>query len=530
MGSFENSAPPEHWRTIVSMAEEAPFGVMVLDADGRIRWENHTLRRMLAIEPNKPSPAIGVRVTDLPNIREAGAIELFETLLAGGRIHDLLLEFKTLSGRNVSLSFDAGPLRSSSGSIDGFWLTGVEATDQDSPQAGRMMAVQRMEILGLAVTGVIHDLNNILTALSGTLEMVRGGHQAGPKLVTALDGMVRRSRDIVGRLLEVARPGDNHREAIDLRTPVRQAADLLRNGLGPDVHIDLTLPHHQVPALCNRTMLLQCLFNLGTNARDAMGGAGSISIALSVIRDRGECDRRGWPGRRYARLLFTDAGPGVPPDKASRIFEPFFTTKGGDGTGMGLAIVHRAVMDHSGTVALVPSATGATFRIELPLYVGPVEDDEPTRTLTIPAPLRREGPPLQGLRVLVADDEEALRLMLRDALTLRGAEVTAVEDGPSALAALHLSREDGTPLEAGLIDMRMPGLHGIELLTELRARSKELVLIASSGLEPSPTDAEELRRLKISFLPKPFGLSDLVEAILARPFGGSDVVEAIPAR
>ncbi len=515
MGTFDNSAPSPHWGTIISMAEHAPFGVMVLDAEGRIAWENDSLRAMLAIEPGQPSPALGARVRDLPNIQAAGAAELFDRLLEGGRLKNLLLEFETLTGRNVSLSFDAGPMRGDDGTIEGFWLIGHEAADADSPQAGRMIAVQRMEILGLAVTGVIHDLNNILTALSGTLELVRGGQQAGPDLVTALDGMVRRSQDIAGRLLEVARPGDTEHEPMDLRTPVRQAADLMRNGLGPAIQVEVDLPQHQVPALCNRTMLLQCLFNLGTNARDAMGGAGQIRMTLTVVRDRGECARRGWPGRRYARLIFRDAGPGIPADKAERVFEPFFTTKGDQGTGMGLAIVHRAVLDHSGTVALVPSQTGATFQIELPLYTGPVEDDEPTRTFTFPAPLRAEGPPLQGRRVLVADDEEALRLMLRQALTLRGAEVTAVQDGPAALAALQASIEEGTVFHAGLIDMRMPGLHGIDLLTALRGRAPELTLIASSGLDPSLEDAEELRSLGVRFLGKPFALSDAVEAILS---------------
>ncbi len=516
MGSFDNSAPSGHWRSIVSMAQEAPFGVMILDAEGRILWENDALRRMFGFGPEQLSPALGMKVTDLPNLRAAGASEMFETLIAGGRLRNLLLDFKTLHGRDVSVSFDAGPVRGDDGGIAGYWLIGQETISDAAPQAGRMIAVQRMEILGLAVTGVIHDLNNILTAMSGSLEMVRGGQQAGPKLVAALDGMVRRSRDIAGRLLEVARPGDNEHEAMDLRTPVRQAADLLRNGLGPDIQIDLSLPAHQVPALCNRTLLLQCLFNLGTNARDAMGGAGNIKIDLLVIRDRGECERRGWPGRRYARLLFRDDGPGIPADKAGRIFEPFFTTKGGKGTGMGLAVVHRAVVDHSGTVDLIPSDSGALFRIELPLFVGPVEDDEPTRTLTIPAPLRKDGPPLEGMRVLVADDEEALRLMLQAALTLRGAEVTAVENGPLALAALQVALDAGTPFHAALIDMRMPGLHGIDLLTALRGRAPGPSLIASSGLEPTPDDAEELRALRVTFLPKPFGLSTVVETILAR--------------
>lgn len=516
MAPFDNSAPPDHWRTLVMLAEDAPFGVLLLDRDGCIVWENDALRTMLGLAPDQASPVHGLRLSELPNLLDAGAGVMFDQLIAGEPMRDMLVDFKTAVGRPVSLSFDAQALRDESGAISGYWAVVHDATGGGREQAGRMLSVQRMEIIGLAATGVIHDLNNLLTALGGTLEVVRGGHSAGPEILAALDGMVRRSRDIAGRLLEVARPGTNQREPMDLRTPVRQAADLMRHGLGPRVHVDLTLPHLQVPALCDRTALLQCFFNLGTNARDAMAGAGRVSLSLQVVRDRSECERRGWPGRRYARLLFQDDGPGIPAEKAARIFEPFFTTKGDAGTGMGLAVVQRTVADHDGRVDLLPSESGACFRIELPLYLGPVEDDEPTRTLTVPLSLRGGGPPLEGMRILLADDEEALRLMLREALTLRGAEVTAVPDGPSALAALQTAQDDGTPFHAGLIDMHMPGLSGLDLLTALRGRAADLPLLASSGLEPGPDEAAEMTELGVRFLPKPFTLGVAVEALLTR--------------
>lgn len=514
MGSSNTSVPLSTRGVVAALAEDAPFGVLLLDREGRIAWENPALRRMLGIPDDTLSPVLGMRITELPNLKDAGAATVFERMIAGERLTDVLLDFTTALGKAVSLSFNAGPSRDDDGAIDGYWATVRETAESGHPQAGRMIAVQRMEIVGLAVTGVIHDLNNILTALSGTLEMVRGGQEAGPQLVAALDGMVRRSRDIAARLLEVSRPGDNTQEPMDLRTPVRQAADLMRHGLGPSIQIELSLPHHQVPALCERTALLQTLFNLGTNARDAMPGGGTVSLTLKVIRDRAACEERGWPGRRYARLLVQDDGPGIPEETAARIFEPFFTTREGSGTGMGLAVVHRTVVDHGGTVAVVPSEQGACFQIELPLYLGPVEDDEPTRTLTIPASATK-GPPLAGIRLLVADDEEALRLMLRDALSLRGAAVTAVADGSAALAAIQAATEAGLPFHAGLIDMNMPGLSGLDLLTALRGRS-DLSLVAASGLEPGPWEMDELRAMKVAFLPKPFSLATVVEAVLAK--------------
>jgi len=388
----------------------------------------------------------------------------------------------------------------------------------DSELLDRLRAAQRMEFVGVAVTGVIHDLNNLLTALGGTVEILRLGQAADPALLDSLEGMLRRSRDVTGQLLRAARPGDERKEALDLRKPVRQAADLLRNSFGAKVRIHKSLPSTQLPVMVDRTALLQSLFNLGVNARQAMGGAGDLFLELEEVSDIKTCRSRGWPGLGYSRLRVSDTGPGIPAGARDRLFEPFFSTKGPEGgTGMGLAVVARTVRDHDGRIGLVDlEGRGATFQIELPIWPGSVEDDEPTRAMTVPSFILKSGgkPPLHDVRVLVADDEPSLRLLLESSLTSRGAIVETVTNGRHAVDAARGAKQRGEPFETVLLDLRMPGGGGAEALGPLREIDPYVRLIVTSGLSPSDEEQDAIDEHGAKFLGKPFGLVEVVEALL----------------
>ena len=520
MGSTVGDEPAglPHVDALARTLDELPLGVILIDRDGQLLWENRSFRATLGLEEGATSPALGTRLQDLPGLQSTRAV--IERLNDGHSVRAALVEFVSVTGKTLSLSVDAGPLPGREHAAPGepaTWLLVRDLAHRD-PLAGRLRKAQQMEFVGVAVAGVIHDLNNILTALGGTVELMRAGEVAGPPLVASLDGMLRRSRDITRQLLRAARATSTGLEPLDLRTPVRQSYDLFRHGFDARVRVHCDLPPYQVPVRGDRTALLQALFNLGVNARDAMQGQGELHLELVVVRNRDLAREMNWPGDRVARVRVWDTGPGIPEDKADQVFEPFFSTKGEDkNTGMGLSVVRRLILDHGGMVRLVAKPDrGATFEIQLPLFRGAVDDDEPTRALTLPSFLTTPALPLEGLDVVVADDEPALRLMLDDALQTRGAVVESVPNGPDAVAIIRSRLERGNPFKVALVDMQLPGLPGVDVIEQARAMDPDIRLVATSGLDPEPHTADRLTAAGASFLAKPFRLGEVVDALLGR--------------
>ncbi len=490
---------------------ELPVPLLVLDPDGRIVVESRGFLEMGGVPPGEFSLAAGKIASELPNMQDPALQAIFARILAGDRLRGVPVDITTLRGVELSVAVDSGPLPDGS-----FWCTVRDLAEGDL-LAGRLLQAQRMEFMGVAVTGVIHDLNNILTGLGGTLELLQEG-EASDALVKSLAALLRRSRDLTRRLLEAAHPETKGTGPLDLRTPVRQAADLMRNSLGHGMTVTVDLPRRQVPVQADRTEFVRSLFNLAINARDAIGGAGGeIHLEVSVRRDAGKCRSQRWVGPDHARIRVWDSGPGIDPETAARVFEPFFSTKAPDrSTGMGLSVVRRVVLAHDGTIEYVDLPDrGACFDIDLPVFRGVVDDDEPTRVMSMVRP-DAVAKPLAGLRILVADDEPALRLMLGDALTLRGGKITTAEDGRTAVAAIERAGRRGERFDVAVIDFHMPGIAGMDVLRRARQADPAVHLVLCSGMEPAPDLRAELASLQARFLPKPFRLQEAVDAILGR--------------
>jgi two-component system, cell cycle sensor histidine kinase and response regulator CckA len=468
--------------------------------------------KLAAMPPGAKSLASGRIVTELPNMQQPDMQIILDRILAGDELRDVPVDFRTLRDVHLSIAIDSGPMP------DGqFWVAARDLAE-GAPVAGRLLQAQRMEFMGVAVTGVIHDLNNILTGLGGTLELLQEGGNPSTPLLNSLSALLRRSRDLTRQLLEAARPATPGPKPLDLRTPVRQAADLMRHSLGEGMRVVLELPRRQIPVNADRTELVRTLFNLAINARDALAGeGGEIHLEVGVRRDPGRCRSFRWPGPDHARIRVWDTGPGIAPDMVGRVFEPFFSTKAPDrGTGMGLSVVHHVVVAHDGRIEYIDLPDrGACFEIDLPVFRGAVDDDEPTRVISLPT-IDAPAKALTGLRLLIADDEPALRMMLADALSLRGAEVTTAEDGRTAVAALERATREGARFDVAVIDFHMPGLGGVHVLQRARKLDRDLGLVLCSGMEPSIELWEELAGLEARFLPKPFRLAEAVDAILGR--------------
>lgn len=357
----------------------------------------------------------------------------------------------------------------------------------------QLRQAQKMETVGTLAGGIAHDVNNQLTAILGQvdlgLEHLEDGHTARRHLARAGEA-ARRCAETTRALLAFSRPTVAEQRPLDLNAVVEEALHLLRKVVGALVQLDTDLSEGLPAVQGDPIQLEQVLVNLVVNARDALPVGGTVLIRTRLAPD-GRVD-----------LEVQDNGVGMPPEVQARIFEPFFTTKGpGEGTGLGLAMVRGIVVAHGGEVSVDSTwGQGTTFRIRL---------NRAAASPLAPRAERSERPVrLEGLRILVAEDEAVIRATVAEALEARGARIVEASSGEDAWARFL---EGG--FDAVVTDHLMPGCTGLELLGRIRARDAHLPVVLASGRGLEGLEAELATDPYLRFLPKPFSLARLLRTL-----------------
>jgi PAS domain S-box-containing protein len=368
------------------------------------------------------------------------------------------------------------------------------AEEEHARLEAQLRQAQKMEAIGHLAGGIAHDFNNILTGAMGYVtlaqELTRG--QADPKLDKYLDRAQRaghRARDLIQQLLTFSRGQRGDPRPLDLAPLVHETIRLLGATLGSEVEISVDLPRRLPQVNLDPVHLEQILVNLCINARDAMSGSGRLDIELALERVGGavcaSCKQkiRG----EYLVLQVKDTGCGIKQQHLDRLFEPFFTTKpSGQGSGMGLAVVHGVVHEYGGHLRVESKpGQGTQFRVLVPPISAddlPVSDAISGSSAPRPAPARLEG------RVLLVDDDDLAGGLMLDLLEDRGLEVAYVMSGEEALAALSHASE---PFDLLITDQAMPRMTGLELIRHIRPTRPDLPIILYTG-NADALDAEQI--------------------------------------
>ncbi len=341
----------------------------------------------------------------------------------------------------------------------------------------QLREAQKMEAIGTLAGGIAHDFNNILGAVLGNVDLMRDdldpSHPAWESLLEVRQASLR-ARDLVRQILAFSRRGEAPRRAMAMGPVIDEAVRLIRASLPRTVTIEARLEESCPPVVADASQLHQVVLNLGTNAFQSMPRRdGRIDVELEAVLVEATLAERHpdlRPGR-WVRLAVRDTGAGMDAATRERIFEPFFTTKApGEGTGLGLAVVHGIVKAHGGAVVVDSElGQGTTFAIYLP--IAEVEH-EPAAA---PAPRVPRG---RGERVLFVDDEPALVAIGVRALSRLGYKVTGAV---TPAEALDVARADPSSFDALVTDFTMPGMTGLELGAELLKLSPRLPMILLSG-------------------------------------------------
>jgi PAS domain S-box-containing protein len=375
----------------------------------------------------------------------------------------------------------------------------------------QLRRVQKMEAVGQLAGGIAHDFNNLLTIIHGHVELL--SQRLAPGSADARDvGAIQKAADraaaITGQLLAFGRKQVLQPRALDLRAVVAEIAALLRHLVGATVELQLELAHEALWVRADESQIEQVVLNLVVNARDAMPDGGKVTLGV----DRFSADanavrpRPGMPQGKYVRITVRDTGVGMDAETQARIFEPFFTTKAlGKGTGLGLATVYGVVKQSGGWI-WVDSAPGAgtTFEILFP------EVSHATETPSVAKPSVSSARGHET--VLLVDDEEDVRTVLRDSLAAQGYNVLCAGSGQEALA---LAAEHPGKVDVLITDTIMPGMDGPKLARSLRAaRPETKVLYISGYTEDASLFGSGLLRSE-AFLQKPFPLESLAQKVRA---------------
>lgn len=380
----------------------------------------------------------------------------------------------------------------------------LDITDRKQLEADLLKA-QKLESVGMLAGGIAHDFNNILTAVLGHLSI--------GKVLTTQDSVSRhidqaeiaslRARDLTQKLLVFSKGGLPVSKPLALEKLVRNAADFALSGSTNSCSV--VVSDVLWPVSADESQITQVIHNLVMNADQATPSGGEIAIACENAAVPEGSALPLVPGR-YVRISVHDTGNGIPAEIIDRIFDPFFTTKE-PGRGLGLAVAYRIVKNHDGHLSAVSRPGSTTFTIYLPATDQPVEK---------PAAPEPAAPHVSGRRILVMDDEEMVRQVAADLLHFLEYSPTLARDGSEAVALYEKELAAGTPFDAVILDLTIPGgMGGREAVQLLRMLDPKVKAIVSSGYSTDPVMADHKRYGFDGIVSKPYRLDEL-KAELAR--------------
>lgn len=493
----ERRQAEELFRLVV---ESAPNGIIMVNDMGMITLVNAELERQFGY---KRSELLGQSIEVLlPAPPQAGPAvwrtEYFETsetrvIGVGQELHGWRKD-----GTTFPVEVGLTPLRAPSGR--GVLAAVVDITERKQLEE-RMRHAAKMEAVGRLAGGVAHEFNNLLTAILGYGEVLKNGLVEGDFRSAPVEEIVRaatRAASLTHQLLAFSRKQIPQTREIDLNASITQLSGMLRRLIGEHITLVTDLDPSIARVKADPAQIDQVIMNLAVNARDAMPAGGTLKIETHAVQEPVPA----------VRILVSDTGVGMDEHTLANIFEPFFTTKEpGQGTGLGLSIVYGIVQQHAGVITVESIVGhGSVFCIELrgldALHQASAEEQRVS-----PQPITS---PVGTETILVVEDEESVRRLLKELLTSYGYAVVTAANGEEAL---HCSDQHKRRIQILLTDVVLPGMSGRQLAEKLRGRNADLKVLYMSGYAEDGPLRHGIERATEAFIAKPYELDTLLRKI-----------------
>ena len=507
---------------IEALLARLPLGLAMVDRDGRFLFANSAFLRVAGHDQTTPPPY----PADLVIREDKGALSDAVRRHAQGATTtgDVAVRLRATPDEPVLLGLAA---------VRGLGECAVLLSLKDSSEETRLKhqiaQASKMQAVGQLAGGVAHDFNNVLTAIIGYCDLMLMRHTPGDSDyddIQQIKANSNRAASLTRQLLAFSRQQTLRPQVLQLPDVVAEVSTLLKRLIGERITLEVAHDRGLGAVRADPVQLEQVLLNLAVNARDALAGNKAPGVVkLMTRRVTAEMVRTMkndvLPIGDYTALVVEDNGYGIRAEQLDKIFEPFFTTKDrGKGTGLGLSTVY-GIVKQSGGFIFAASELGkwTRFTIYFPVHVpGPDEAAEPVRERP-PETRRRQWS--AGGRVLLVEDEDTVRAVAERALVRQGYDVTTASDGEEGLETLVRAYDQGTKFDLIVSDVVMPSMDGPTMAREIRARRPELPFLFMSGY------AEETLRREIDipnmhFLPKPFSVQQIVNAVENALRGGAD--------
>jgi PAS domain S-box-containing protein len=502
----------QRYRTIVELS---PIGIAVHRA-GIVAYANPTAVALAGVA--SVDEIVGRPMLDLvhPDDRAAVVERVRTTMTDGSPMPNREERFLRLDGEVIDVEAQGAQITyEGSPAIQVLFRDITErkrAEATESALRAQLFESQKMEAIGTLAGGIAHELNNVLAMIMGNVALARQDAPRAPDALASLGEIDRaavRARDLVQQILTFSRRQPRATTAQPLRPTVEETIRLLRATLPTGVTLAQRISSEPIVAKVNANQIEQVIMNLCTNAWHALGGrAGRIEIGLERVDvPVGRALRAGrLRAGPYARLWVSDSGDGMDDAVQARMFEPFFTTKpAGEGTGLGLAVVHGIVAGHEGAIDVESArGEGTTVSVYLALHEGAAE---PRHSEPPPQPARGDGQ-----RVLYVDDEEPMVFLVQRLLERLGYQAVGVE---SAEAALEAVRAAPDAFDVVVTDYNMPRRSGLELARDLARVRADLPVVITSGYVTDELRADAARAGVAHVIDKQSSVEALCETLHA---------------
>ncbi len=369
---------------------------------------------------------------------------------------------------------------------------------------------QKMQAIGTMAGGIAHDFNNILSAILGNVSLATQDLEDGAPALTSLqeiDKAGRRARDLVRQILTFSRNEPPKRIPTHLHEVIEETVRLVKVAMPPTVRLKVKLAADCPAVLADATQVEQALLNLCTNAFLAVGHSkGTVTLDLRTdTLESPDSERLGVAPGSYAIMAVRDTGNGMSADTLARIFEPFFTTRQvGQGTGLGLSVVHGIMQTHLGAVDVQSTeGVGSVFTLYFPTTCDAVV---PVANATPPSASRKGN----GHTVMYVDDDQALVFLVKRVLSRKGYAVLTYTDPQAAQAAL---RADPGGIDLLVTDYNMPGYSGLDLLRQAKAIRPDLPVALASGYVTPELESRAIAEGADALIYKPNDVNELCETV-----------------